>query len=58
LAQVKDESSKKRKTKVPVAKAAPKKRVRRAPKVKNAIGLAMAAEAAKSDDSTESDLSE
>jgi hypothetical protein len=58
LPQIKDESSKKRKMKVPAAKAAPKKRVRRAPKVKNAIGLAVAAKAAKSDDSTESDLSE
>jgi hypothetical protein len=52
LTQVKDESSKKRKTKVYAAKAGPKKRVRRAPKVKNAIGLAVVAEAAKSDDST------
>jgi hypothetical protein len=41
---------------VPPAKAAPKKRVRRAPKVNNTIGLEVAAEAAKSDDSTESDL--
>jgi hypothetical protein len=39
LAQVKDESSKKRKKKVTAAKPAPKKRVQRAPKVKNVIGL-------------------
>jgi hypothetical protein len=58
LAQVKDESSKKQNTKVPAAKSAPNKRVRQAPKVKNAIGLAVAAEAAKSDESTESNLSE
>jgi hypothetical protein len=43
---------------LPAAKAAPKKMVWRAPNVKNAICLAMATEAAKSDDSTESDLSE
>jgi hypothetical protein len=58
LAQVKDDSSNKRKTEVPAAKSAPTKRVRRAPKVKNAIGLVVAAEAAKSDNFTESDLSE
>jgi hypothetical protein len=58
LTQIKDESSKKRKMKVRAAKAAPKKRVRQAPKVKNAIGLVVAANATNSDDSTESDLSE
>jgi hypothetical protein len=58
LAKVKDESSKRWKTKLPVAKSAPKKRVRRATKVKNAIGLTVAAEDASSDDPTESDLSE
>jgi hypothetical protein len=58
LARIKDESSKKRKTKVRAAKSAPKKRVQRTPKVKNTLGLSVAAEAAKSDDSTESDLSE
>jgi hypothetical protein len=58
LAQVKDELSKKLKKKVPAAKSAPKKRVRRAPKVKNTIGLAVGAKAAKSDESTEIDLSE
>jgi hypothetical protein len=52
VAQAKDESSKKWNTEVPAAKAAPKKRFRRAPKVKNAIGLVVAAEAAKSNDST------
>jgi hypothetical protein len=54
LAQVKDESSKKRKTKVPAAKSAPNKMVRQEQKVKNEIGLEVAAEAAKSNDSTES----
>jgi hypothetical protein len=49
LAQFKDESSKKWKTKVTAEKSAPHK---------NEIGLAVAAEAAKSDDSTESELSE
>jgi hypothetical protein len=58
LAQVKDESSKKRKTKLPAAKAAPKKRVLQAPKVKNSIGLVLAVNAARSNESTESDLSE
>jgi hypothetical protein len=58
LAQVKDESSKIRKTKVPAAKAAPKKRVKRAPKVKNAIGLTVAVNVAARDESTESYLSE
>jgi hypothetical protein len=58
LAQVKDKSSKKRKTKVPAAKVAPKKRVRRAPKVKNAIGLTVPVNVAASDESTETDLSE
>jgi hypothetical protein len=58
LAQVKDESSKKRKTKVPAAKSATKKRVRRAPKVKNAIGLAVPVNVAASDESTETELSE
>jgi hypothetical protein len=43
LAKVKDESSKKRKTKVTAAKAAPKKRIRQAPKVKNALGLVVVA---------------
>jgi hypothetical protein len=51
LAQVKEESSKKRKTKVTAVKSAPTKRVWRAPNVNNAIGLAVLAEAAKTDDS-------
>jgi hypothetical protein len=57
LAQVKDESSKKRKTKVPASKAAPKKRVQRVPKVKKAIGLAVPVNVAASNESTETDLS-
>jgi hypothetical protein len=47
--------SKKQKTKVTAEKAAPKKKVCLAPKVENAIGLVVAAEASKSDDSTESE---